>query len=199
MEAAQIGRILAGDTLEFENLVREYQSQVFRVLMRWVQNPEVAEDLSQETFVKVYNNLHTFEGRSSLRSWILQIAVNTMKNSLRKHNPQTTSLDKVRLAGLADPSVGLEDGELATLLADAVAALPEKQKVAVTLRVFEDFSFQEVAEAMECPYDTAKANYRHGLMKLKEKLKGCQDLRDRYFAEPPAEVQFFGYEVESEA
>jgi RNA polymerase sigma-70 factor (ECF subfamily) len=70
----------------------------------------------------------------------------------------------------------LEENDLKVLLQKEVDKLPERQKLALNLRVFEEMSFKEVADVMGCPYDTAKANYRHALMKLRHQFESCQTL-----------------------
>jgi RNA polymerase sigma-70 factor (ECF subfamily) len=128
----------------------------------------LAEDIVQDAFVKAYQKLSSFEGRSSFKSWLFQIAVNTAKNKLRSQRDMV-SIDQIQMGTIA--ADGLEKRGLQEMIRDFVEELPEKQKLALTLRVYDDLSFKEIADIMDCPYDTAKANYRHGLMNIKKSLE----------------------------
>ncbi|MDZ4661129.1 MAG: sigma-70 family RNA polymerase sigma factor [Pseudomonadota bacterium] len=165
-----IEQVRGGDKQAFSELVKKYQRQVLRLALRLVGELETAEDVAQESFFKAYQKLNFFEGRSAFKSWLFQITVNTAKNKLRGKRRDFISLDKINLAVSAQAELKLETTALSLLIQKAVSELPERQRLALVLRVFEDLSFKEVAEVMECPYDTAKANYRHALLKLKTQI-----------------------------
>jgi len=123
----------------------------------------------QEAFVKAYQKISTFEGRSSFRSWLIRIGINTATNALRarkKHH----SIDEVHASGPGEMERSLIYKDLQKLIQEELLRLPDRQRMALSLRIFEDLGFQEIAVLMECPYDTAKANYRHGLLKMKASL-----------------------------
>lgn len=173
-----IEQVRGGDKQAFSELVKKYQRQVLRLALRLVGELETAEDVAQESFFKAYQKLDNFEGRSAFKSWLFQITVNTAKNKLRGKRRDFVSLEKVNIGVSANADLSLESAALSQLIQKAVSELPERQRMALVLRVFEDLSFKEVAEVMECPYDTAKANYRHALLKLKmqipdEELLNC--------------------------
>jgi RNA polymerase sigma-70 factor (ECF subfamily) len=138
---------------------------------------DAAEDVVQESFIKAYQKLASFEGRASFKSWLCQIAVNTARNKIRESRHHMTDIDNVNLAVDAVAETTLVHGVIKDLLNCEVAKLPDRQKTALILRVYEDLSFHEIAEIMECPYDTAKANYRHALMKLREVFEKQKDLK----------------------
>jgi RNA polymerase sigma-70 factor (ECF subfamily) len=166
-----ISAVLKGEKAQFCELVRRHQQALMRVSLRMTKDLSQAEDVVQEAFVKAFEKLHSFEGRSSFKSWLFQIAINTAKNKLRSGgNRETVSLDDVQLISPSHPEISLFRGTLERALRGEVDRLPYRQRAAVSLRIFEDLSFQEVAEVMACPYDTAKANYRHGLMALRHRL-----------------------------
>jgi len=138
----------------------------------------LAEDIVQESFIKAFEKIDSFEGRSAFKSWLFQIAVNTAKNRLRSMPLEQVSVEEIPLGVAAGAESGLARGDLSRLLRAEVDRLPERQRLALTLRIFEDLSFKEIAQIMGCPYDTAKANYRHGLLKLKERLEELQSDTD---------------------
>lgn len=122
--------------------------------------------------------LNSFEGRSSFKSWLFQITVNTARNKLRENRHNMTDIDDVHLAVGAVAETSMVGSVVADLLAEEIEKLPFKQRTALVLRVYEDLSFKEIAEIMECPYDTAKANYRHALLKLKDVFEGHKELQN---------------------
>jgi RNA polymerase sigma-70 factor (ECF subfamily) len=145
--------------------------------MRFMKDSDAAEDIVQESFIKAFERLSSFEGRASFKSWLYQIAVNTAKNRLRDRRGGGVNIDDVPLAVDARAESSLVHNSVAGIIQKYVDELPLKQKTALVLRIYEDLSFKEIAEIMECPYDTAKANYRHALMKLKDELSNQPDLR----------------------
>lgn len=172
-----VEKVKAGDKRSFSELVRRHQRSVLRLSMRFVKDMDVAEDVTQESFIKAYEKLNSFEGRASFKSWLFQIAVNTARNKLRDFRRETVDIDNVHLAVDAVAESTLVHGAVADLLQKEVEKLPFKQRTALVLRVYEDLSFNEIANIMECPYDTAKANYRHALMKLRQSFEQQNELK----------------------
>jgi RNA polymerase sigma-70 factor (ECF subfamily) len=144
--------------------------------MRITRDLELAEDVVQESLLKAFQKIDKFEGRSSFKSWAYQITLNTARNKLRGKKYDFVEIDNtnVSISAMAESGVAQMDFQL--LLQRKVNELPEKQKLALSLRVYDDLSFKEIAEIMECPYDTAKANYRHAVLKLRHELEEDQRL-----------------------
>jgi RNA polymerase sigma-70 factor (ECF subfamily) len=173
-----VEKVKAGDKRSFSELVKRHQRSVLRMSLRFVKDMDVAEDVTQEAFIKAYEKLHSFEGRASFKSWLFQIAVNTARNKLRDFRRETVDIDNVHLAVDAEAETVLVHGAVANVLQQEVDKLPFKQRTALVLRVYEDMSFNEIANIMECPYDTAKANYRHALLKLRESFEQQTELKN---------------------
>ena len=161
----------AGNQEAFAELVRRHQKPLLRLCARLVGSLEIAEDVVQDSFCKAYRKINFFEGRSSFKSWLFQIGVNTAKNKLRVLKRETVDIDSVVTATSAIAEKDLVQRDIQKILKKEVDKLPDRQRLAIQLRIYEDLSFKEIAAIMECPYDTAKANYRHALMKLKSALK----------------------------
>ena len=168
--------VKTGERKAFSTLVRRHQKAALRLSMRFMKDLGAAEDVTQDAFIKAYERIASFEGRASFKSWLLQIAVNTAKNKLRERR-DTTDITDMQLGVSAIAETSLVHGSVADLLHKFVEELPPRQRTALVLRVYEDLSFKEIADIMECPYDTAKANYRHALMKLKTDLEEHQELK----------------------
>ncbi len=153
----------------FTILVKRYQQPLQNVCVRYVRDAQLAEDIVQESFLKAYEKLASFQFRSAFKSWLYRIAINTSKNSLRSKKP-TVDIEHVQLRVESLCEINMIERQLLHQAQEIIEVLPDKQQQALKLRVFDDLSFKEVAHKMDCPYDTAKANYRHGLVKLKEKM-----------------------------
>ena len=173
-ELEWVRQVQQGDNNAFSSLVQLHQKGVFRIALRFVKDFDMAEDVTQDTFIKAYQNIRSFEGRSQFRSWLYQIAINTAKNKLRERRDHL-DIDDVTIAVIPQTLKNLASQNTATHLRRLVDGLPPKQRLALILRIYEDLSFKEIAEVMDCPYDTAKANFRHGLFKLKQLLKPEQE------------------------
>ena len=157
-----------GETVVFSELVKRHQRSLLNLCMRLLKDQALAEDVVQESFVKAYQKIHLFEKRSSFKSWLYQIALNTGKNKLRMKQKIFVDIEKTYLSVAPEAETSLFQKDTKDLLAKEIEKLPHKQKRALLLRVYEDLSFKEIAQIMQCPYDTAKANYRHALMKLRK-------------------------------
>ena len=166
-----VNEVRMGDRAAFAELVRRHQKPLYRMALRFTKDHGSAEDVVQETFIKAFNKLHTFEERSSFKSWIFRIAINLSKNVLRSHSRIEVDLEDIQLSVVAQNETDLVFKEVRDVVDDEVQKLPERQRMALSLRVFEELSFQEIAVIMDCPYDTAKANFRHAVLKLQKTLR----------------------------
>lgn len=172
-----IDEVRKGQRASFSELVKRHQRGLLRLSMRFMKDLDISQDVVQEAFIKAFEKLHLFEGRASFKSWLYQIAVNTARNKLRESRYDYSNIDDVQLSVSATAEKGLVHSAVSEIIQEQVDRLPFKQKTALVLRVYEDMSFAEIAEVMECPYDTAKANYRHALMKLREAFEHQTELR----------------------
>ncbi len=163
-----VQRVQKGEKGAFDLLVRKYQHKIFALVSRFVRNPQEAEDVAQEAFLKAYRALPNFRGESAFYTWLYRIAVNTAKNHLVAQSRQVVladvdSEDAEQFAGADglreyDTPEGLLLGrELAEHIDAALSALPEDLRMAVTLREFEGLSYDEIAQAMDCPVGTVRS------------------------------------------
>jgi RNA polymerase sigma-70 factor, ECF subfamily len=159
-----------GNRAAYAVLVRKYEKLLLRLLLRFVRDEELARDIMQEAFLKTYMSLAQFQFKCSFKNWLYKIALNTARNKLRAQR-ETENIDDVVILEACLIESNLLKEEMLFQLRSFVESLPEKQKQTLELRVFQDLSFKEVSSIMNCPYDTAKANYRHAMLKLKEQFK----------------------------
>jgi RNA polymerase sigma-70 factor (ECF subfamily) len=169
--------VKSGIKKSFEELVRRHERFLMKVVVRMTRDLDAAEDVVQDSFIKAYRRLHLFEGRASFRSWLYQIALNTARNRFRKHSRESIGTDHLDAAVEGEAETHLMSLDVKGLLQKEIEKLPDRQRTALSLRIFEDLSFKEIGEIMACPYDTAKANYRHALLKLKERLESNSMLK----------------------
>ncbi len=166
-DAELAGRVLAGSDAAARELVRRYERPVFNLIARMVRDPAVAEELAQETFIKVFTHLSSYDARYKFVSWILRIAHNRAIDYLRQPRPATTSLDdeEGRLAAVLDsrapsPFVSAERAELAAGLEAAIDRLRPEYRQAVVLRYQEELGYEEISEVLDLPLGTVKS-YLH--------------------------------------
>jgi RNA polymerase sigma-70 factor (ECF subfamily) len=171
----------AGDQTALEALMRKYYPRILNFIYRFLGNRQVAEDLTQEVFLKVYKSAFKYTPRSQFQTWLYTIAKNTALNELRRKRglfvstDQTFNSDGNELTKeIADyetaPDKDLMHKEKAAMIRQAIDDLPEKQRMAVILRRFEDFSYAEIAatlkvsdKAVKSLLSRAKLNLKHNL------------------------------------
>lgn len=157
-----------------ELLVARHYSSVFRLALRMLRNEDAASDVVQESFLKALRALDGFREESSFRTWLLAIAANEARGLLRRGG-------RTREAGLEDareladgnplPDETLAVRQEAKKILKLVASLPEKQREAVSLRIFEGLSFREIGRLLGSSEGAARVNYHHGLKRLREMLQ----------------------------
>ena len=163
-----ITRTEAGEREAFNDLVRKYQKPLYALLYRMVGNPEDASDLLQKALVKAFTGLKSFERRSTFKTWLYQIAINLAKNVYRdRARIEQVPIDNVVIRRNPRTIENLIIKENRQLLRQALANLPEKQRITLMLRVQEEKKFEEIADIMGCSLGTAKANFHHAVQKLK--------------------------------
>ncbi len=171
-DCALLSRLRQGDPSAFETLVRQHQKDLFRLAYRMTGNADDAKDLSQEAFLRAYRGLGTFDGRSSLSTWLYRITVNLCISHLR----QRRVVDEREIPNtVADPAPKsletLEEHEIHRAVAEAVAQLPPQQQATLLLRVHHGLPYREIAEILESSEGTVRVNYFHAVAKLKTQLK----------------------------
>lgn len=158
-------------------LMRDYKRFVFATALRYLSSYDDAEDITQEVFIKVFENLHRFNQNSSLKTWLYRITVNTCINFRRKKSffsvfQRASSAETDDLAGnSATPVAIIEGGELEAKFLSALNELPEKQRETFALRYFDDLTYEEISKLLGTSVGGLKANYFQATKKLAEKLK----------------------------
>lgn len=165
----------AVDDRPFAVLFERHKQMVWSACYRFMANGEDAEDLLQEVFIKAYRGLPSFEGRSTFRTWLYQIATNTCRNELRRRrrrpDPIEISMDELKLADPA-PSPGSTQGEWSEIVATAMTNLHPDEREILILRDFEDRPYDEIAALQEIRLSAAKMRVQRARIALYNELRG---------------------------
>lgn len=157
----------------FRQLVREYQRPLYSHIRNIVLNHDDTDDVLQNTFVKVFQNLKTFKGESKLYSWIYRIATNeaiTFINSKAKKNRISKGEMNDNLINKLEADVDYDGDEIQLKLQKAVAILPEKQQLVFKMKYFEEMKYEEISEILETSVGALKASYFHAVKKIEDFL-----------------------------
>ncbi len=179
-------RVQAGDKAAFDLLVRKYQHRVLKLVGRFVSDAAEAEDVAQEAFIKAYRALASFRGDSAFYTWLYRIAINTAKNALvsNRRRPVDFDLDlqdpeqydrHARLKEGDTPEGVLLTEEIRNVVERAMEQLPEDLRTAIVLRELEGLSYEEIAEAMDCPVGTVRSRIFRAREAIDRKLKPLLD------------------------
>lgn len=163
-----VRRVQQGDKSAFDLLVIKYQHKIIQLVNRYVKDPSEAQDVAQEAFIKAYRALGSFRGDSAFYTWLYRIAINTAKNYLvsrsRRNSDYQIDIQDAeaienapQLHGLDTPERLLLNQEIIDTIKSAIEQLPEEMRIAITLREFEGMSYEQIAEAMECPVGTVRS------------------------------------------
>jgi RNA polymerase sigma-70 factor (ECF subfamily) len=163
-----VERVLQGNKNAFNLLVLRYQHRVAALVGRFIHDPQEAEDVCQEAFIKAYRALPLFRGDSAFYTWLYRIAVNTAKNYLvsRNRRPPASDVDVndaevseigTLLRDIEDPEGSLLTENLKQAINQAIEELPEDLKTAFTLREFSGLSYEDITEVMDCPVGTVRS------------------------------------------
>ena len=181
-ELPLVERARAGDAAAFSELVERYERKIYRLAKHITQNDEDAEDVLQESFLKAYSHLDSFQGDSKFYTWLVRIAVNEALMKLRKRkSDKTVSLDEPQDTGedlvareIAvwedDPEKKYSREELADILSKAVDSLKPSFRTVFVLRDIEELSTEDTAQALGISIPAVKSRLLRARLQLREKL-----------------------------
>ena len=172
----------AGNREEFARLVDFYSGPIYRLALKMLDDPQDAEEALQETFIKAFRHLATFEGRSSLSTWLYRIAVNEALMLIRQRRPDMLSTDEdvktqegelepLQIVDWHDlPEEELLSSELQSVLDQAILRLPETLRVVFLLRDVQSLSVRETAEALSLSETAVKTRLLRARLRLRDYL-----------------------------
>lgn len=186
-DSALLEGLRAGEETAYEALIQRFEQPIFNIVSRLLDDPADAADVVQEVFLKVFRNVASFRGESSIKTWIYRIAVNEARNQRRwfsRHRRQEVNLE------IDEPGDGLKgyrnwlpdpgrspfeltlDHETQVLIETALAEVNPKFRAALVLREIEGLSYEEVGEILEISLGTVKSRILRGRDALKKHLAG---------------------------
>lgn len=178
IEKSILQRCKRNDKNAFAELFKFYQNYLFKICFSYVQNEQQALDLMQEIFIKLYKNMDKYDEKYPFHPWIRRIAVNTCINEKRKSNPPMIPLRydedgmniEDQLAAEEDIEKEVESHDMARIIKEHIDCLPEKQRMVIILRYYEDLSYEEIAELLHIPLGTVKTDLYRAKNALKDRL-----------------------------
>jgi RNA polymerase sigma-70 factor (ECF subfamily) len=182
LDQVLVKRAQKGDRRAFDLLVLKYQHKIVKLISRYVHDASEALDVAQEAFLKAYRALPKFRGESAFYTWLYRIAINTAKNYLvaqgrRPPDEDVSALDAEQYEGesalkeYATPEHVVLKDEIEKTVFEAIDQLPEDLRTAITLRELEGLSYEEIAEAMDCPIGTVRSRIFRAREVINKKLQ----------------------------
>jgi RNA polymerase sigma-70 factor (ECF subfamily) len=181
-----VQRVQKGDKAAFDLLVLKYQHRVLKLVSRFVSDAADAQDIAQEAFLKAYRALPSFRGDSAFYTWLYRIAINTAKNALvsNRRRPVDFNLDlqdpeqydrHAKLKEVDTPEGVLLTEEIRQVVERAMQQLPDDLRTAIVLREIEGLSYEEIAEAMDCPVGTVRSRIFRAREAIDKRLQPLLD------------------------
>ena len=177
-----VERVQRGDKKAFDLLVLKYQHKVGNLIARYIRDPSEVFDVTQEAFIKAYRALPNFRGDSAFYTWLYRVAINTAKNHLaakaRRPPGEDIEADTAEqmdmgapLKEFATPENLVLEREIAQTIQQALDELPDDLRTAITLRELDGLSYEEIAQAMDCPIGTVRSRIFRAREAIDAKLK----------------------------
>ena len=184
-DLALVRRAKKGDYRAFDLLVLKYQSRIVSIAFKFVKEIQLAEDISQESFIKAYRSIDSFREESAFYTWLYRITANTAKNYLvSKGRRKESSISELSISKTEDffelptndsPEQILMAQNLKDTIYDALSGLPEDTRTALSLREFEGLNYEEIAEIMNCPVGTVRSRIFRGREALENLISPITD------------------------
>ena len=181
-----VERVQAGDKRAFDELVLKYQHKLVKLISRYVHDHAEALDVSQEAFIKAYRALPRFRGDSSFYTWLYRIGINTAKNHLvsQGRRPPDNDIDaqdaerydiESRLKDQESPEALAQRDQVQETVMAAIDDLPDDLRTAIVLREFEGLTYDEIAQAMDCPIGTVRSRIFRAREAIDKRLRPLID------------------------
>lgn len=169
-----IKKVVEGDEVAFEQLVKKYEHSVLNTVHRYIGNHDEAEDIAQEVFIKVWRHAKSFKGKSKFSTWLYRIVVNQCLNYRSKHKERHASLDEIMEQGKTPESlkveIEFERQRKSKIVRKAINELPKRQRIALVLSKFEGKSYREIAQIMGVSLSSVESLIFRARGTLKKKL-----------------------------
>ena len=162
-----VQQVLAGEKQAYKYIINTYKNALYATILRMAKNPQTAQDLLQEAFIKVYEQLGKYDQKGSFKSWLYRVAINHCLDQFRKKNIQIAQVGEIHLVSDTTPEVVFLKKEKSRELERLVNALPEDERLILLLRYANELSYGEISETLCIPL----ADVRNKLHRAKKKLR----------------------------
>ncbi|MEW6008009.1 MAG: sigma-70 family RNA polymerase sigma factor [bacterium] len=166
-----VERYIKGEKGAMEGLIIKYQKQVYSIAFRMLNNIEDAKDMVQETFLRAIKGIKSFNKKASFKTWLYRIAINTSLNHLKERRHKDIGLNEEIAESKNDTLSEIIEDERWKYIKSSLERLPERQRLALILRLYEGLSCKEAAEAMKCSEGALKAHYHQAIRKIRGFLR----------------------------
>jgi RNA polymerase sigma-70 factor, ECF subfamily len=166
-----IRQFIDGDKSAFQILVKRHKEKVRNIIYITMNNSALVDDIAQDVFITVYRNLKHFRFESQFTTWLYRVTVNRCKDYLRKMNVRKIFFPIEEGTEVSEYGTPVEDNDISKIVMDAISKLPVKLRMPLILKDIEGFSYQEIAETLNCEMGTVKSRIFRGREKLKEILQ----------------------------
>lgn len=168
------GQAQTGDLSAFDELVRRHHGPLYCYLYRTCRNGAEAEEMTQESFVKAWEGLRGFRGAASFRTWVFRIAANLCINRRSRRKPVDPLSEDIPSARRDEPDETFRQQRLKECVGSALESLPADQRSAVVLSIYEELSYEEIAEAMGRSLASVNSLLYRARMSLRQALAGAR-------------------------
>lgn len=176
-----IQEVLSGNKQAYAHIINKYKNQLYATILRMTRNPQNAQDLVQEAFVKVYQQLGKYDKRGAFSSWIYRVAINHCMDEFRKssYKMKLVEINEEQVVNPNHPEVIFLKKERNRQLERLIAALPEEERMIILLRYVNELSYTEISELVDLPVSSV----RNKLHRAKNKMRALVNREGGYFHE----------------
>ena len=184
-----IQRCLGGDQVAWEDIVRQHRRKVFNIAYKFTGRHDLAEDLTQDVFVKIFKSLDTFDRRANFQTWLVSVSRNLCIDHYRSVRKEREAIDRdvdpgelAPVSPTTSPYAALEATDRATLLRRGLKELAPSLREAVVMRDLQELSYHEIADKLDLPEGTVKSRINRGRNELARQISRIRDSDDRAVA-----------------
>lgn len=180
-ELQWIQEVLSGNKQAYAHIINKYKNRLYATILRMTRNPQNAQDLVQEAFIKVYQQLNKYDQKGSFSSWIYRVAINHCMDEFRKksYKMKQAEINEEKIVNTNHPEVVFLKKEKSRQLERLIATLPEDERMIILLRYVSELSYNEISELIEIPL----SDVRNKLHRAKKKMRDTVKREGGYFYE----------------
>jgi RNA polymerase sigma factor (sigma-70 family) len=172
-EQLWIQQVLAGDKQAYSHIINKYKNRLYATILRMTKNPQDAQDLVQDAFIKVYRNLDKYDASGSFSSWLYRVSINHCMDEFRKKRYSTVQveIDETKVVNREHPEVVFLKKEKSRQLERLISTLPEDERLIILLRYINEISYEEIGEMIDVPLSTVRNKLHRAKKKMRETVK----------------------------